>query len=163
LADYAQRISWGAALVLGLFLVWLLLSGGRGWPYALLGAIAGGALGAWLAPGRLYRPRPIAMARFIALFVIKSLVGGVDVAWRAMHPSMPLEQTWIDYPMSLKTPAGQAIFMITISLTPGTLCADLQGSTLRVHTLASGMEPGLKQVERAIAGLFGEEQAGWVG
>ncbi len=142
---------------MGLFAFWLLLSGGRGPGYAAVAAVAGGIISAWLAPGLLHQPRPLAIIRFLALFIQQSLVGGADVAWRAMRPSMPLNADWHDYPVSLRTPAGQSLLLITVSLTPGTLCVDMHNGVMRAHVLTPAMADGIPRVERAIAAIFGEE------
>ncbi|SEO45226.1 Na+/H+ antiporter subunit E [Aquisalimonas asiatica] len=155
----ANRIRWAVLVAACLFLFWLLLSGGDGAAYAAVAAVVGGLVSAWLAPGTLHRPRPLAVGRFLALFVRQSLVGGADVAWRALHPRMPLEPSWAEYPVSLRTPAGQALFMITVSLTPGTLCADVRNGVMRVHSLTPDRDAGLPGVERAVAAIFGEESA----
>lgn len=152
-----NRTSWALAVTVGLFAFWLLLGGGQGIPYAAVAAIAGGVVSAWLAPGALHQARPLAILRFLALFVQQSLVGGADVAWRALRPSMPLTPDWHDYPVSLRTPAGQSLLLITVSLTPGTLCADMDNGVMRVHVLTPAMAEGIPRVERAIAAIFSDE------
>lgn len=163
LADQPNRTLWALVVAGCLFAFWLLLSGGQGVAYAGVFALAGGFLSAWLAPGTLHRVRPIAILGFLALFVRQSLVGGVDVAWRALHPQMPMDPGWSDYRIALRTPAAKALFQITVSLTPGTLCADLRGGVMRVHTLTPAMDAGLPQVERAIAAIFSDEAPGSAG
>ena len=160
LARHANRILWAAAMAVGLLFFWLLLAGNDGWEIGLPAAVLAAGTGAWLAPGRLHRIRPLALIRFGWLFLVKSLAGGLDASWRALHPAMPLEPGWVAYPLVSCLPAARALFMITISLTPGTLCAELRGNTVRVHVLRPGVEDDLRAVERAIRAIFGEDGSG---
>ena len=95
--------------------------------------------------------------RFVPFFLWHSLRGGVDVAWRAFHPSLPINPDLIDYPLQLP-PGLPRVFMVnTVSLLPGTLSAELEADCLKVHVLDSSKDalPELKQVEREVAGVFG--------
>ncbi len=154
------RLPWALAVGALLFVLWLLLGGGQGPVYGLMAATAGAGIGSWLAPGTLQRLRLRPLLRFAALFVVRSVVGGIDISWRALHPAMPLQPTWIRYDLGLQKPAGRALFMITISLTPGTLCAEQQGGEVHVHALGPDMERGLREIENAIAAVFGESPRG---
>jgi len=155
--DWSYRIPWAIAVAAALLALWALLSGGTGWLYGVPAALIGAGIGAWLAPGSLHRPRPFAILRFMGLFLVNSLRGGADVAWRALHPAMPMAPTWTDYPLRLHTPAGRALFLVTVSLMPGTLAADLRNGTVRVHVLTPEMAAGLPQLEQAVASIFGDE------
>lgn len=157
LTDWRYRVPWAMAVGATLLAFWALLSGGSGWLYGIPAAALGALAGAWLAPGQLHQPRPLAILRFLGIFLAKSLGGGVDVAGRALHPAMPLRPGWTEYSLRLTTPAAQSLFLITVSLTPGTLGADLRDGVMRVHTLTPSMEDNLPGVERAIAAIFGDE------
>ncbi|MCW9048155.1 MAG: Na+/H+ antiporter subunit E [Gammaproteobacteria bacterium] len=95
--------------------------------------------------------------RFIPFFLIRSLIGGIDVAWRAFHPRMPITPDLIEYPLTL--PAGQSqVFMAnTINLLPGTLSAALDRNTIKVHVLDSQKDffGELEAVEQHVARIFG--------
>ncbi len=75
--------------------------------------------------------------KFLPYFFLRSLLGGVDVAWRALHPALPIVPETIIY--TSKLPPGLArVFMAnTISLLPGTLSAELDGEEITVHVLDS--------------------------
>lgn len=95
--------------------------------------------------------------RFIPFFLKNSLIGGIDVAWRAFHPRLPIAPDLIEY--SLKLPAGLSqVFMAnTVNLLPGTLSAALENNILKVHVLDSQKDflCELEAVEQHVAQIFG--------
>ena len=96
------------------------------------------------------------LVKFIPYFIIRSLVGGVDVARRALHPKLPIVPALIDYPLRLPIGLPQVFFINTVSLLPGTLMADSQGDTLKVHVLdeTSGFIDEIRSVELSVAKIF---------
>ena len=155
-AGLAHRLAWALTVAAMLMVVWLLLTGGGGLPYGLAAALLAAAISAWVAPGTVFTPRPLALIRFVMLFLYNSVVGGADVGWRAMHPAMPMQPRWFDYPLRLQHPASRTLFLLTINLTPGTLAANLGGDTVRVHAITADTETELARVEAAIGALFVE-------
>lgn len=145
---------WAAFTALLLLGFWTLLSGGEGWVYGVVLAALGGALAAWLAPADVPPVRPWAAVRFAGLFVDRSVRGGLDVAVRALHPDRPMDPTWVRYPLDLPPGPARALFLITVSLTPGTLCADVRGAEARIHVLSPEMTAGLRSVEQACGAVF---------
>jgi multicomponent Na+:H+ antiporter subunit E len=139
--------------------VWLILTEGDagawwvGLPVVLVAAYAS------LVLMPTVRLRPLALMRFLPLFFWRSLVGAWDVALRALRPGRPLRPGLADYEMSLHDGLARVFFANTVSLLPGTLSADIQGSTLRVHMLddSPGARAGLQTLESAVAGLFTSE------
>lgn len=120
-----------------LFAVWLVLTSGAA------GALLPGALAAAVATvlslrlqpadGRLVRPlRVLALA---PEFLWVSLLGGIDVAWRALHPHMPIDPGWIRYRTRLPAGAARVALGDEVSLMPGTLAAGTHGDMLYVHCL----------------------------
>ena len=138
-------------------LVWWILVEGElaswwiGAPAVLLAAAASVAL---LAPVTLVWYE---LFRFVPFFVIRSFLGGADVAWRALHPSMPIGPHLIEYPIQL--PSGlPCVFMAnTVSLLPGTLSAELASNCLKVHVLNGRKDvvSELETLEQRVAALFG--------
>lgn len=139
------------------FLLWWALTEGEGggWfalPVVLLATSASLAL----SPAGSLHWRATGLFGFVFFFLRESLRGGIDVAWRALHPHLPIAPVMFDY--RLRLPAGSARMLMasTVSLLPGTLSADLKGALLRVHAL-DGRLPiadALKALERCLAGLY---------
>lgn len=151
---------WALVMVPPLYLTWEILTGGRAWLYGFALATTVACASAWLSPAGFPRLQPLlripALLRFAGFFLRRSLAGGMDVAWRAVHPRMPLTPHWVDYPLQLTGDSARALFLGALSLTPGTLAVDLQGNTVRVHAIISKVEPDLKALEQHVADIFGQ-------
>lgn len=98
----------------------------------------------------------LGLLRFIPFFVFHSLKGGIDVAWRALHPALPISPVLVDYRLRLPDEQARVFMANTVSLVPGTLCAGLEGRHLQVHVLEGGSDfrRELEALERRIAALF---------
>jgi multicomponent Na+:H+ antiporter subunit E len=64
---------------------------------------------------------------FIYVFVFSyyAIKGGVDVAWRVLHPAMPINPGIVKVRSVLKTDTGRTMLANSITLTPGTLTIDV--------------------------------------
>lgn len=120
-----------------LSVLWLVISSAN--PSALIPglifAAAGTWLGAWLLPTGASRLRLGPVLRLMPGFAWRSLLGGIDVAWRALRPRMPLAPGWFVYRTTLPPGAARVSFGNEISLTPGTLAAGGHEDDLYVHCL----------------------------
>ncbi len=139
--------------------VWWIISEGDGsslWLGALV-ALAAAALSMSLRPDGIPGLSPLGALRFAGYFLVNSVLGGVDVAMRALKPSMPIDPRFVSYPLRLTDVSARVLFANTLSLLPGTLSAQLSGDTLVVHALdCSGDVIGeIAQVEERVAGVFG--------
>jgi len=72
---------------------------------------------------------------FIPFFLKHSLQGGIDVAWRAFHPRMPISPDFIEYKMQLPQGLPQMFLAITVNLLPGTLSVTIEDNVLKTHVL----------------------------
>jgi len=144
-----------------LLLLWFALTAGNpaaGWfgiPLSLGGALV--ALKLLPAKGRMWSLA--GLIRFVPWFVRESLLGGADVARRALHPRLPLAPAVLDYPTALPEGPARTFLAGLISLLPGTLSAEWKGGELRIHVLDEGLavEGRLRLLERRVADLFGLE------
>jgi multicomponent Na+:H+ antiporter subunit E len=96
------------------------------------------------------------LTKFMPYFIVRSFVGGIDVARRALHPKLPIAPALIEYPVRLPSGMPQVLFINTISLLPGTLIANAHGDTLEVHVLdeTSGFIEEIRSVEQIVANIF---------
>ncbi|MCK8517061.1 Na+/H+ antiporter subunit E [Methylonatrum kenyense] len=153
----AERRNWALATGLFAFGFWWLLAGAYGLAYALVAALATGLLAAWLAPSRLPAMRLSGLLAFLRFFLSRSVLGGIDVSRRALQPDLPLDPGWLDYTCRLRTPPARNLFLLSISLMPGTLAADMNTDTVRVHLLDPAMRDDLPLLEQRISWVFPDE------
>jgi multicomponent Na+:H+ antiporter subunit E len=122
----------------GLLGFWLILSE-FGVVDLLVGALA--ALMAALVSLRLLPPgrwtfRPVVLAGLAGRFLRQSIWAGIDVAWRALDPRLPLRPGFVTYRPHLPPGAARNAFLTMMSLLPGTLpCGPDDGGGLAVHCL----------------------------
>lgn len=138
--------------------LWWLISGGRtdawliGLPAVVLAALASMQLGGRALPG-VSLP---GLGRFVLLFLLESVRGGIDVARRTLGPRLQVQPGFRRYHLRLHEPLARVLFINCVGLLPGTLAADLDGDTLDLHLLDVGAEaePQLRRLETAIARLL---------
>jgi multicomponent Na+:H+ antiporter subunit E len=129
--------------------VWWVLAEGDGssWlfgaPFALFASIAS----LRLTPERGWRLHFVPALRFAGFFAYQSVIGGVDVAWRAIRPSMPISPDFVVCPVRLPTESARVLLADTVSLLPGTLSSGFEGDTLVLHVLDCRL-PVLEDVRR---------------
>lgn len=94
--------------------------------------------------------------RFVPFFLMRSLLGGIDVAWRAFHPGLPIAPDLIEYPLQLPPGLPRVFMANTVSLLPGTLSAALDQNVLKVHVLdnQSSYQAELVALEQRVAAIF---------
>jgi multicomponent Na+:H+ antiporter subunit E len=109
---------------------------------------------------RFLPPRnPLDLWRMILLlprFLKGSILGGVDVARRALAPSMPINPGWMTQSTSLPG-AARVVLGAELSLMPGTLSAGTHEEHLLVHVLDSNVGIGriIDIEEAALASIMG--------
>ncbi len=161
--DRGARLAWALRVALALLVVWVALNGGQAWPTGIALSLAGGAAGAWLVPADHHPWKVSRLPQFFAFFLRESLLGGLDVARRALRLKVDVAPCFFIYPLGL--PAGQprTLMVCLVSLLPGTLSADLDTGRglLLVHALAPEAAATVPALELRVAALFGLElQAG---
>ncbi len=81
---------------------------------------------------------PFRMVSYSFVVVWDIIIANIQVAWIVLTvPANKLKPAWIVVPLRLKQPEAITMLAGTITLTPGTVSADLsdQGSCLLVHVL----------------------------
>jgi multicomponent Na+:H+ antiporter subunit E len=123
-------------------------------------AVLGGAAVPLLLPARNHRRlrlSPVGTLTFAFYFLVQSVRGAADVAWRACLPQMPIDPGFRAYTMALPEGAAQFVMANAITLLPGTLSAEVNGQTIIVHMLdqTADLTAELGELEARVAGLFG--------
>jgi multicomponent Na+:H+ antiporter subunit E len=99
--------------------------------------------------------------RFAGFFLFRSIQGGVDVAWRAVHPRLPLSPDFLDYSLRLPDDASRVVFASVVSLLPGTLTVEIHDDKAIIHALQADESTlrQLRELEQHVTLLFGLEDA----
>ncbi|WP_295391287.1 Na+/H+ antiporter subunit E [uncultured Thiodictyon sp.] len=169
--DAAPSIARAAAARgTGFFGCWLLLAG-PGWsnpaaaPVAdvVVGLLAAAAA-TWASlhllaptPGRL---RLGALGRLVLRFLWQSIVGGIDVARRALAPRLSLQPGYLVYPARPPPGPRRALFGALTSLVPGTLPVGTDSRGALVYHCLDLRQPvadGLARDEALMIAVCGEE------
>ena len=129
-----------ALLSLSLTVLWLLLVNSFS-----AGALVLGALLGWLIPFATSRfwpeaitvRQPGVLLRFLGVFAWDIVRGSFQVAGLILRGPARLRPAFVEVPLALKTDLGISLLANTISLTPGTVSAQLSPDrqVLLVHTL----------------------------
>ena len=131
---------------------WLMIAGYNpsDLPIGLIAAAAATWTSLRLLPRVKVQLRLLSLATFTLHFLRQSVSSGVEVAWRAFNPRLPLNPGFIVYPCRLRTAGSRSAFCALSSLLPGTLPAgsDEEGALL-IHCLDVG--------QPVAAGLAAEE------
>jgi len=123
-----------------LFVVWLLLNGTLDPAHLLLAALLAIVIPLWtvrLVPERM---RPLAWGPVLKLLVIVPwdvVTSAFVVARQVLGPENRLNSRFVHVPVSIRSPQGLFMLATIVSLTPGTLMADISDDRrhLLVHAL----------------------------
>lgn len=124
-----------------LFLLWLLFTWSLDGQQVITGVILAAVLSVLLAG--LYRETSgkkllnparwlwfVIYAVYFAYYCIKA---NLDVAYRVLHPDMPIRPGIVKVRTTLKTDMAKTFLANSITLTPGTLTIDIVGEQLYIH------------------------------
>lgn len=69
-------------------------------------------------------------------FYLKDItLANIDVAYRVLHPKMPIDPCIIEYETKLKSDFGITVAANSITITPGTVTVDIVNGKLFVHAI----------------------------
>lgn len=117
---------------------WLVLAGAQAadLPAGIISAAVAAWVSLYLMPPQSWSVRPAKVAGFVLRFIYQSIVAGIDVAWRAVNPRMPIRPGFVIYHPRLPPGAKRETFCAIMSLMPGTLpSGPVDGGGLAVHCL----------------------------
>ncbi len=134
-----QRVLPFPSLSLILWLSWLLLSGFSA-GHALLGAVLAVVLPLTTRPFWPNVPRIRNLPRmfsFVVVVLYDIVVANIAVAIKVLGPLKALRPGFVEFPLELDDDFAIALLASTISLTPGTVSADVDPTrkTLLIHAL----------------------------
>lgn len=155
------RVHKTIVLSVTLAALWLILSGHYN---ALMLALGAGSvvLCVWLShrlgvddevhPAHFHL---LPLLRYWAWLLGQIALSALDVARRVLTPSLPIDPVVVTLPVAQTTEMGRTTYANSITLTPGTVCLDLEEHTLRVHALTAQGASALREGEmnRRVAAL----------
>lgn len=105
--------------------------------------------GQWLNPVRWFWA-----AVYLVIFAYYLARANIDVAYRVLHPAMPIHPGIVKARTRLKTASARTALANSITLTPGTMTVDvIDDGTLYVHWINVKTQD-VEQATEAIAGRF---------
>lgn len=138
---------------LTLVLVWLLLVNEISLGQVLLGSLLGVLIPLATSrfwPERPHPARPGVLAVYLLRLLLDILVANLEVARRVLGPTQRLKPAFVVYPLELTDPFAISMLASTISLTPGTVSADLSPDRreILIHSLSTDDPQALCQTIR---------------
>lgn len=97
-------------------------------------------------------------------FLKELLVSNLDVAYRVLHPEMPVDPEVVELRTELSDPTAVTLLANSITLTPGTLVIDYieERNTFLIHCLnmedEEEVKKGVRYWEKLLKKAFGEER-----
>lgn len=149
---------------LGFFLIWLLLSESFDLFPLGLGILAAFGV-AWFNTDRS-TSRPVIlqlrMVWYFAWLLGRILQSGLHLSVLILHPALPIDPKLIRYRTKLREGAGIVLLGNSITLTPGTITAEVNSQDLVVHAMddTSAADVTSRRIEQQIAALFTEKGTG---
>lgn len=70
---------------------------------------------------------------YLFTFTVALIKSNLDVAFRVVKPSLPINPGIVKVKTKLKTPIGKMMLANSITLTPGTITVDIKDDTLYIH------------------------------
>jgi multicomponent Na+:H+ antiporter subunit E len=158
-----SSLTGSLARAAGFFAFWVILCGLQ--PLDLIAGVFAAIAATWaslvlLPPGR-WSFRPLAIAGFALRFLRQSVVAGLDVAWRALDPRLPLHPGFVVYRSRLPAGPTRDAFCTVTSLLPGTLPSGTDESGgLVIHCLdvTQPVVEQLKDEEALFVRMLGGER-----
>ena len=141
-----------------LLLLWGIVAQNAGWTFAaeaIIAAVLSSMFFAMMLPTHYSFT---GLLLFASYFIVEALRGGVDVAWRAARPDLPISPGWIHYPLTLPPGSAQVLFLNSASLLPGTLSVSLKAeeniAVMHILTAGDSVKTELARLEYWVMRVF---------
>lgn len=144
---------------LAYWIIWLFVVG-QVTAYALLLGLFSSLAVAWVD---LHRspppPRPFPWVRlflYVPWLIVQVASSGLHMTKLILHPKLPIDPQMISYRPRLRDPAGLVLLGNSITLTPGTITAEIEPDQLLVHAIDSRSAEGILNgtMEGRVAQVF---------
>lgn len=138
--------------------IWLVLSQGefRYWGLVAFAVLVSTFVSLLVAPSIGLGWSFVGLARFIPFFLWQSLVGGVDVAMRALARPTRVDPVYVEYPFRVASEPARVTIANVMSLMPGSQSVSIDEHRMRMHVLDRSMSAyeQARRLEIHIARVF---------
>ncbi len=90
---------------------------------------------------------------YVFIFTWECIKANFDVAYRVLHPSLPVKPGIVKVPLTVKSDMARAMLANSITMTPGTISVDIIDDELYVHWIYVSSQDPAAYTER-ISGRF---------
>jgi multicomponent Na+:H+ antiporter subunit E len=90
---------------------------------------------------------------YLVIFTWECIKANFDVAYRVIHPAMPIKPGIVKVKLELKSDFARTMLANSITMTPGTISVDIVGDELFVHWIYVKSEDPAEYSQK-IAGRF---------
>lgn len=145
-----------------LFVLWVMLSASFNWIHLGLGLLLSFTV-AWINSGHSpFVPKFRLWAKillYLPWLFMKIVQSGLHVSKLILHPALPIDPRLIRVEMGLHHHAAVVLLGNSITLTPGTITAEVDRNILMVHAMdeASADDVTSKRIESKIREIFKDE------
>lgn len=166
-----QNLSHFLGLALGLFLIWVLLSGKYEVKFLLIGLFSSFAISYVCLPfltikradtGKEFFVFGVNIPKFVlyCLWLLKEIFkASLDVTCEILKPHMDYEPKVVYFAMPFENPVASVVLANSIILTPGTITLDVTADGIfEVHAMSKSAAEDMLggEMPRRVAALFGE-------
>ena len=148
---------------MALFVFWVLLSASFEWIHLILGLICSFAV-AWVNSGHSpFVPKFRLWLRillYLPWLFYKIVQSSLQLTRLILHPALPIAPQLISIETKLRHHAAVVLLGNSITLTPGTITAEVDRNKLVVHAMDKALTEDItsKQIESKIADIFKDEE-----
>jgi len=164
MATQSRQMSTGFLFLkaMSLFVLWVLLSGSFEWIHLGLGLIFSFSI-AWINAGHSPFVLKFGLCLRILLYLpwlfYKIIQSSLHLSKLILHPALPIDPHLISVESKLRHNAAIVLFGNSITLTPGTITAEVDRNNLIVHAMDKALSEDFesKEMESKIADIFKDE------
>jgi len=140
--------------------VWLLITWSLRYQNIIVGAIISGLVSLWFGDIFVKEGSIASLPRkflwllyYIPLLIFEMVKANFDVAYRVIHPKMPINPGIVKVKTDLKSDIALTALANSITLTPGTMTIDIEDGYLYVHWI-NVRTTEIEEASRYIPGRF---------
>jgi len=147
-------------LIITAFIIWILLTWNFNWQSLAAGGVV--AIFVGIIFGNLFITdtnkvlNPVRwfwFVLYIPVFIWEMAKANFDVAYRVIHPQMPIRPGIVKIKTNIRSEMGKTFLANSITLTPGTFTVDIKDQYLYIHWI-NVKHKDLEKASKHIAGRF---------